>query len=177
MSETVRARRARTAGAAYLAVAVLLAPPAARAAEGLVLAPDWTLLAGLVVFFLVLVVPLDRLLFKPVFRVLDEREQRIAGTRARAAQLEREAQESLDRYEASVRAAREESEQARRSMLEGARADALATTGDARAQVEREVETARADIGRALDSARSQLRDQARDLASQAAARVLGRAL
>jgi F-type H+-transporting ATPase subunit b len=161
-----------------LAWLTLLAAPAARAAsEGLVLAPDLPILIGLIVFFLVLVVPLNRLLFQPVFRVLDEREQKIAGTRARAAQLEREAQESLDRYEASVRAAREESEQARRALLERARADALGATGEARAQVEREIEAARADINRALESARGSLRGQAQDLASQAASRVLGRAL
>jgi F-type H+-transporting ATPase subunit b len=156
---------------------VALTPLAARSAGGLVLAPDWPILFGLVVFFVLLVVPLDRLLFRPVFRVLDERDQKIAGTRARAAQLEREAQESFDRYEASVRAAREEAEQARRSVLERARADALGATGEARAQVEREIESARADIGRSLESARATLRSQSQELASQAASRVLGRAL
>jgi F-type H+-transporting ATPase subunit b len=182
MSETDRARReavarARGARVTALAGAALLAPLTAHAAEGLVLAPDLPILVGLIVFFVLLVIPLNRLLFQPVFRVLDERERRIAGTRARAAQLEREAQESFDRCEASIRSAREESEQARRALLETARAEALAVTGDARVQVEREIETARADIGRSLDSARAALRSQTRDLASEAASRVLGRAL
>jgi F-type H+-transporting ATPase subunit b len=180
MSQTGRARRTAGAPAAArlaLAAVLLIAPGAASASEGLVLVPNWGILAGLIVLFVLLVIPLNRLLFEPVFRVLDERERKIAGTRARAAQLEREAQESLDRYETAVRAAREESEQGRRALLERARAEALAATGEARAQVEREVETARADIGRALESARAQLREQAQDLASQAASRVLGRAL
>ena len=165
--------------AAPLAIAAvaLLSPLAARAAAGLELMPDWRILFGLVVFFLLLVFPLNRLLFAPVFRVLDEREQRIAGTRARAAQLERDAEAALARYEASVRSAREESEQTRRALLERARADALGATGEARAQVERQIETARSDIGHALESARATLRSQAPELASQAASRVLGRAL
>ena len=43
------------------------------------------------VLFAALIVPVNRLLFQPIFRVLDERDASIAGTRARAERLEHEA--------------------------------------------------------------------------------------
>ena len=149
----------------------------AHAADNLVLVPDPPILLALIVLFVLLVAPIDRLLFKPIFRVLDERDERIAGTRARAVALEQETDQVLSRYESQVAAVREEAEQERRSLLEAARGDALGTTGGARAQAEGEIERARSEIQGALESARGSLRSQAQELAQQAAARVLGRPL
>lgn len=131
----------------------------------------------LIVLFVALIVPVNQLLFKPIFRVLDVRDERIAGTRARAVQLEQETDQVLARYESQVAAVREEAEQQRRSLLEAARGDALGTTGGARAQAEGEIERARSEIQGALESARGSLRSQAQELARQAAASVLGRPL
>jgi F-type H+-transporting ATPase subunit b len=173
---------ARKVWARAVAVAALgLVLPASVAASesegGLVLVPDGTMLVGLIVLFLVLIYPVNELLFKPIFRVLDEREQRIAGTRAKADQLERDAEAAFERYEQSVRTVREEAEQARRSALEGARSEALAANAAARGDVERELEGARGEIAQALESARGTLRGQSQELAREAASRVLGRAL
>jgi len=165
--------------AATLAALTTALPLTAHAAGdgGLVLAPDVRILVGLIILFLVLILPLNQLLFKPIFRVLDEREERIAGTRARAAQLERDAEEALESYQASVRTVREESEQERRSLLESARTEALQASAEARGEVERELETARVDIGSALDAARSTLRSESQEIAREAASRVLGRTI
>lgn len=157
---------------------MLLAPAAALAAgDGLVLVPDPPLLLALIALFVVLVLPVNQLVFKPLLRVLDEREARIAGTRARAEALEREADAVLARYESSVREVRAEAEQSRRGTLEEARSDAFGTTGAARGEAEAEIERARGEIAQALDGARATLRTQAEELARQAASTVLGRAL
>ena len=126
--------RARAVAAAALGLSL---PHAAHAAGQLELVPDVPILVGLVVLFLVLVLPINQLLFKPIFRVLDDREERIAGTRKRGEQLEQEAQRSLERYQSSLQSVREEAEAERRSLLESARGDALAVTSGARAEVER----------------------------------------
>lgn len=175
-----------------LAGLLLLLPPVAASASegGLQLLPELPapvaeLIGGpagwgtisLIVLFVVLVVPVNQLVFKPLLRVLDEREEKIAGKRARAQQLQREADEVLGRYESQVAAVREEAEQERRGLLEGARSDAQGTTGGARAEAEGEIERARREIAGALDEARGSLRSQAEDLARQAATRVLGRPL
>jgi len=178
MSESRRASRAY-ALVPKLSVALLsfALPLSASAAGGLELVPDTTMLLALIVLFVVLVFPVNELLFKPIFKVLDEREQRIAGTRSRAEQLERDAQEALNRYESSVQSVREEAEQERRSLLEAARNEALAATGEVRGEVEREIDNAREQIRGSLDRARATLRGQSQDLAREAASRVLGRAL
>ncbi len=152
-------------------------PHAAHAAGQLELVPDVPILVGLVVLFLVLVLPINQLLFKPIFRVLDDREERIAGTRKRGEQLEQEAQRSLERYQSSLQSVREEAEQERRSLLESARGEALAATSAARAEVERRLESARAEINSSLDAARATLRTQSQELAREAASQVLGRAI
>jgi F-type H+-transporting ATPase subunit b len=179
MIDGTAGRRVALARAAALVALATALPLTARAAGdgGLVLEPDVPILVGLIVLFLALILPMNQLLFKPIFRVLDEREERIAGTRARAAQLEREAEAALERYQASVRTVRDESEQARRALLETARSEALRAAAEARGEVERQLETARADIGSALDSARVTLRSQSQELAREAASRVLGRAI
>jgi len=160
------------------ALAALLLPDVARASSGeLVLVPKLPMLGALIVVFLLLVAPVNRLIFKPLLRVLDEREARTAGTRARAARLEEEAREVLERYEREIAKTREEAERDRRATLERGRGESQQLTGGARGEAERALEQARRELAGALDSARSGLRAQSQELAREAAARVLGRPL
>lgn len=154
-----------------------MAPHAFAAGGSLEIFPKIELLIPLLVLFAVLVIPVNRLVFKPLFRVLDERAERIEGARARAARLEREADQIVEQYEATVRATREDAERARREELDGARRDTHDTTGAARAEAEGEVEAARRALRESLETARTALRAQSRELAREAASRVLGRAV
>ncbi|MGH0029171.1 MAG: ATP synthase F0 subunit B [Myxococcota bacterium] len=168
--------RPRLRGWASGAALLALAAPA-HAAGDLVLIPHPPLMLALIVLFALMVLPVNQLVFKPLLRVLDERDEKIAGTRTRAEQLDRETDEVLTRYESQVAAVREEAEQDRRALLESARGDAQGTTGGARSEAEQEIERARSEIASALDAARDTLRTQSQELARQAAASVLGRPL
>jgi F-type H+-transporting ATPase subunit b len=155
-----------------------LGPGAARATEGgLELMPDPTMLALLLALFVALIFPVDRLLFRPIFRVLDQRAERISGTRRRAEELAAEARDLLARYDQTVSGAREDAERERRGRLDEARSAHVATTGEARSEAEQQIAAARAEVGAALESARAQIRSQCEGLARQAAERVLGRSL
>jgi F-type H+-transporting ATPase subunit b len=163
-----------------LALPVLIATTAsaAQAAEGgLELLPDPNILVALLIAFALIVFPLNAVLFKPVIRTLDERDERITGTRAKAERLSAEAAQVLERYEGAIRDAREEAELARRARLDEARARMLETTAAARSAAEAELERARSELGSTLDGARETLRSEANDLARAAAAQVLGRPL
>ncbi len=164
-------------GLPLLVAVCLLAAPASAAGGALELVPDPLMVLVLVALFLVLILPVNVLLFKPIFRVLDERDSQLEGTRRRAARLQEEAEAVLNRYEDSVRTVREEAEQQRRTRLEEARTEGASTTGSARSQAESEVERARRAISSSLEAARTTLRAEAEDLARQVAARVLGRSL
>lgn len=167
-------------------LAMALLPAAARAAGGeLVLLPhvppstdfDLRMMFALIALFVLLIAPTNRLIFKPLLRVLDEREARTAGTRARAARLDEEAREVIERYERAVAKTREEAERLRQATLERVRSEAQEVTGGARGSAERSLEDARRELAGALEDARSGLRAQTQELAREAAVRVLGRSL
>lgn len=157
---------------------MLWLPAAARASSGdLVLVPDLRMMLALIALFLLLIAPTHRLILKPLLRVLEEREERTAGTRARAARIEEEAREVLARYEREVAKTREEAERQRRATLEQVRGESQGLTGAARGAAEQSQAAARRELAEALDAARHVLRERTQELAREAAARVLGRTL
>jgi F-type H+-transporting ATPase subunit b len=159
-----------------LAIGLLGALPAHAAAESLQIFPDQRIFY-LIVLFVLLVFPVNRLLFHPVFRVLEERDARIEGTRKRADEIGAQAEATLARYRSAVRGARDEAESSRKELLEEARREQAQLTGSVRGEAEVEINRAREAVAGALVDARSQLREQAQELAREAAARVLGRSL
>jgi F-type H+-transporting ATPase subunit b len=160
----------------YLAIGLLVALPVQAAGGSLEIFPDERIFY-LIVLFVLLVFPVNKLLFHPIFRVLDERDARIEGGRKRADQISAEAEATLGRYRRAVRSAREEAENDRKQMLEEARREQAQLTGSVRSEAEAQINRAREEIAVALQDARSLLRAQAEELAREAATRVLGRSL
>jgi F-type H+-transporting ATPase subunit b len=156
---------------------VLGAQPAA-ASGGIEILPDWTgLLPILIGLFAALIFPVHALIFRPLFRVLDEREERIDGARARAQQVDEEAGAVLARYEDALVQAREEASAQRKTALARARVEEKDATGEARGVAEQELARARGEIAASLAEARESLRPRAEELAREAAERILGRNL
>ena len=155
----------------------LVASAAGASGDELEILPNPKLLLILIAFFTLLVFPMNALIFKPIFKVLDERAEKTAGTRRHADRVFADAEEVLERYEASIREVRQEAEARRKQTLEQARADGGNRTGNARSEAEREVARAREEVATALEQARSELRNQSRALAREVAERVLGRNL
>ena len=152
---------------------------AAAASEGdLVLLPDFTgKLPILILLFALLVVPVNAILFKPIFQVLDAREERTTGTCKRAEKIMNDAEQTLANYEQAVREVRADAEQARKREAAAARQENRTVVDAARADAERHFERARTELAAALEQSRQTLRADAQSLADEAASRVLGRAL
>lgn len=167
--------RAALSGLAALSLSLVAAP--ARAADALVLVPDWPILGGLIVGFVVLMFPANQLIFKPIFRALDEREERIDGARSRASHIQRDADQVLADYEARIREARADAEAGRKGQIAAARQEQAAMTSAARAEAETRIEEARATLAGDLEGAREQMRTSAQELARAAAEQILGRSL
>lgn len=164
------------------------APDAAYASDNLELVPDYGLfnlfgesyfgqLWVMVLTFVILIFPLNALLFKPIFHALDQRAERIQGARTRSTQLDSEADSVLDRYETAIREARAEAEGRRQSQLVEARSEQATLTTQARGEAEQELAGARTELARSLEEAQATLRAGAEDLAQAAAEQVLGRSL
>lgn len=158
-------------------VALVLAALPARAAEKLSLDPDpWITILFLVVFGL-LVFPLNSLIFRPLLKVIDERDERIDGARKRAERVQVQAQEALERYEDAIRTAYDEVGVERRRQLDVARAELASITQRARSDAEGDLARARQELTASREQARASLRASAEELAALAAERVLGRSL
>lgn len=179
-SESVQRSRDRRVAARSLALvlAACAAGDAGAAEGGLELFPDWTFqLPLLVLFFAALVPVVNAVLLRPLLRVLDARAERTGGARRRAGRLLEQARDLVARYEGSIADARQAAEAARRDLLDQARQRAAEETARARADAEQEIGRARLEVGGALAQARASLRAQSTELASEAAARVLGRSV
>ncbi|MFI5319063.1 MAG: ATP synthase F0 subunit B [Myxococcota bacterium] len=131
----------------------------------------------LVVLFIVIVFPLNALVFKPLLRTLALRGEKIEGARSRAGTVAKQADEVLGRYEAAVGVARRSAENVRREALESARSEQARIGAAARSGAEQEVAQARAGVAGALQSARAALRGETERLAREVASKVLGRPL
>jgi len=159
------------------ALLLLLAAAPARAEGGLEIIPEPTRVLVLLALFLALIPVLNTLVFRPVLAVLDEREKRIAGARARAAEVAGEAAALLAQHDAAVREAREAAQAERARSIDEARRAQQSAVNEAREVAEREITGARGQVAAAVGSARAQLRAEAESLAREVAERLLGRRL
>ena len=136
--------------------------------------PDLSVLWAIFVVLL-LVGVLDRLLFKPVMRVIGERQARVAAARELADQASARAAAALVELDEKTAAARAvvygEMDEARRAALKH-RADLLSAT---RADAESAVTTAIDQLETAKAEARDSLAREADVLGVSVAERILGR--
>jgi F-type H+-transporting ATPase subunit b len=148
-----------------------VAPPSA--AGGRVL-PDLSVF-WVIGFVLLLTAVLDRLLFKPILRVIQQREGAIRSARELAERSANEARAATAELEAKTAAARAEiyrqMDEMRRAAL-GERAEILTRT---RAEAEAEIAGAVAQLQAETEEARRRLAADAEALGAAAAERILGR--
>jgi F-type H+-transporting ATPase subunit b len=138
------------------------------------LIPDLSVV-WVIVFVLLLSVLLDRLLLRPLTRVMSEREAAVRAARELAESSRLKAQAAADEFDARTRAARAEiyqmMEEKRRAALDR-RAQLVAET---RAEVERTVAEASSRVAAQASAARAALEQNADELAASIVERVLGR--
>jgi F-type H+-transporting ATPase subunit b len=128
-----------------------------------------------IAFVLLLSVVLDRLLLRPLTRVMNEREGAVRTARELAESSRTRAQAAADEFESRTRAARGEIYQ----MMEDKRRAAVDERGrlvaETRAEVERTVGEATARVAAQSSVARRSLEQDVDALAITIAERVLGR--
>jgi len=135
---------------------------------------DGTLFVQLFLF-LVLVLVLTQLLFKPYLALREERDRAIAGTAWVARRLEADAQARIADYEAHLaRAKARGAEERARIRAEGAGRE-REVVDQARADASRRVTEARADVASKGEAARLDLSRQADDIGRRLASRLAGR--
>lgn len=143
---------------------------------GNIINPDASLIF-ILILFLVFVFVLNRILFRPISRVLDERQTLIEGSANEARASRRRYDAKLADYEATIRQARAESyrrlEQVRAAELEERRKVIEA----AKHQAHEQIGNARQEIGRQAAVARTALESEGRQIAERISRTILGRSV
>jgi F-type H+-transporting ATPase subunit b len=143
-------------------------------AESIQLVPDGTLVIHIAII-ITMVFILNRVLFRPINRILDERENRTRGRSKEAREIIQRVGESMSRYEDSLRQARAEGYR----LLEQQQAKALDERQNKIASVRNEVEEMigqeRGKIQAQADEARATLGDEARRMADSISSQILRR--
>jgi F-type H+-transporting ATPase subunit b len=141
---------------------------------GNIISPDGSLVLVLILF-IIFVFVLNRILFRPIGRVLDERQTRTEGAVNEARAARRRYEAKLTEYEATIRQARAEgyrrSEQERAGALEERRKLIEA----AKQNTNEQITHARSEIQEQVTRARTALASESRQIADRISRTVLGR--
>jgi F-type H+-transporting ATPase subunit b len=143
-------------------------------AESIQLVPDGTLVVHIAII-ITMVFVLNRFLFRPVGRVLGERERRTRGRTGEAHETIQRVKESLSRYENSLRQARAEGYgllEQQQSVAYGERQRKIAAV---RQEVEEQIEQRKGEIRTQAEEARGTLRDEAERVAASISSQLLRR--
>ena len=141
-------------------------------AESIQLVPDGTLVLHIAII-ITMVFALNRLLFRPVNRILDEREQRTRGRSGEAHEIIRRVKESLLQYENSLRQARAESYRLLEQQQSEASGERQRKVVMVRKELEEEIEEQKREIQAQADDARVTLEGEARRAAASISSQVL----
>lgn len=137
---------------------------------------DVTFIAEMVLFFLLIVI-LKPLMFDPVLKIFEQREQRTEGARAEARQMQEKAGELLGKYESELERVNQVASQEReRLRSETAKLEAT-IVNEAREVVTRIAEDGRRRIESEVEKTRQDLARRSEQLASELAQRTLGRGI
>ena len=139
--------------------------------------PDPVHVALLVVPFLVTMMGLHVILWRPLLDWLDAREHTTEQARKEAADLTASADEQLTRLEERLAAARAGAVQIRSEARAAAQAKEAEILAGARTQAEDKVQQAVGEIATSTEAARSALKSTAEDLSGDIVAQVLGRSV
>ena len=136
--------------------------------------PDLSVL-WVITFVLLLTVILQQLFFKPLLRVMHAREDAVSSARALAERSAAEARRASEEFDAKTTAARASFYRELDEMKQRGQEERTAMIDAARAQADRELETARVTLAAETTQARAQLEQDAQVIGQQIADRLAGR--
>ncbi|HEX7997325.1 MAG TPA: hypothetical protein VF528_02820 [Pyrinomonadaceae bacterium] len=146
----------------------------AFAENSIQLVPDGTLFLHIAIILLMVFV-LNNTLFRPINRILEERERRTRGRSTEAQDILRRVDEATTNYERSLRDARAEGYR----LMERERAEAMnerqAKLNAVREDITRTVEEEKALIRSQAEEARQTLEADARSIAAEISSQILHR--
>lgn len=135
---------------------------------------DITLVYQVIGFFILLVI-LNRLLYKPVQALLAEREERIAGTLEKAAKSGTDVEQGLADYEKRLKEAAVKGHEQRNKLKQQGLEREKEILDAARVEASKELNTMRGELAESKKSALASLREEAGNISKEIAEKILER--
>ena len=135
---------------------------------------DWTLFLQFV-NFMVLVVVLNVLLFKPLRAAMQSRRESIEASRTKVHDIDEQVQAQIARYEAQLQEARLQGAQERAALRKAGQEEEARILGEANQKAAEKLQTIKQQIQEEAGTARQALHNETEALAKEIAGKVLGR--
>jgi len=137
---------------------------------------DFALLFQMVNFFILLLI-LNVFLYKPIRKILAERDAEIAVAKEKTTAVDREVQEKMALYEAKLRQVKEKANEEKGQVIKESRKAEADIISKARSEAAASLALIQNRIAGEAESARKTLKEQAQSLSLEICEKVLGRSL
>ena len=137
---------------------------------------DWTLFLQFANFMILMVV-LNALLFKPLRAALQARREAIESSKAKVHDIDEQVQAQIARYEAQLQEARLQGAQERATLRKAGQEEEARILGAANQTAAEKLQTIKEQIQEEAGTARQALRNETEALAREIAGKVLGRVI
>ncbi|AJE04603.1 ATP synthase F0 subunit B [Geobacter pickeringii] len=127
--------------------------------------------------FLVLMLVLNILLYKPIRKVIADRKAQIGGAKDRAAAVDQEVQAKVALYEARLREVKAKAGEEREALRKEAQQEQAVCLERARAEATDSLLAIKNRVAKEATEAKELLKEQARSLSLEICEKVLGRSL
>ena len=137
---------------------------------------DWTL--GLqFVNFIILLIILNKLLYRPLQKILAERREAIDGSHDRVSSLEADIEEKMQRYQEQLSAAKLAANEERNALKKAAGEEEAQILSAAHGKASQRLQSIKHQVADEAEAASQTLKKEADVLARQIATKILGRKL
>jgi F-type H+-transporting ATPase subunit b len=147
-----------------------------KARGGRVINLDITFIFQLV-NFLILMLALNIVLYKPIRKILADRASEIAGGHEKAAEVDKDVQDKMVQYEDRLREAKAKASEERGILKKDALAEEATLLDKARKEATDSVNALKGKVAKEAAEAREYLKEQTRSLSLEICEKVLGRRL
>lgn len=137
---------------------------------------DWTL--GLQFLnFIVLLLILNKLLYRPLKNIIAQRREKIENSHSRAKELEADIDEKMKRYQQQLGDAKTLANEERNKLKKAASEEEAALLSEAHGKATARLRAIKDQVAGEAEAASTTLKGEAKSLAGQIASKVLGREL
>lgn len=130
-----------------------------------------------IVNILLLMVILNFFLYRPIRKVLNERNAELSGAREKTAAVDKDVQEKMALYESRLREVKSKASDEKSAMLKVARQEEAAILEKARGEATNALNAIKNKVAKEAADAKLMLKEQALSLSREISEKVLGRSL